>query len=527
MYKNRIILLFQIAIFFITVYCGMGVFTASSHAVDLIVTNESDSGAGSLRTVLSSAADGDTVSFADEIKHIQILSPIIIEKSVDIRGNTDKNGNPKVTIISPENNPVFNYSSNSQLGLYGITIETTKDQSMNTVHASVYSRNGKIVVEDCKFIGANQYNCSAIFTGIGEVIIKKSSFEKYNAQYGGAVLCINGPITVFDSSFTKNTAYQGGAIHCTLNDICVYNSEFIGNIAHQGGAIHCIVNDVHVYNSTFRKNTANYGGAISSNNGKIMVANSQFTYGNALIGGAICNDSKDVNIYSSSFVNNYASYGVAVATLNDGDIILINTTLYGNTSSNTNDDNGVIECKGKTVLVQTTLTNNKAIGIFSKVIGTHDTSNVYAYNSIIVGNTDQTGNPKQSNVKILGGANIIEDIPAQRENPYNIIFGNAKFEDGHIAPLTSVPRIELAPSLTSSSFSGTHLSTNQIAEILHAIQTDALGRDRIAPNIFGAIEKLEIPSFNTFKETIIIWSMAVLLFIPPLLYMLHDQNDKP
>lgn len=59
----------------------------SGYAATLTVTNINDSGAGSLRDTLASAASGDTIAFAPGVTgSIPLLSTLTIAQSVTIKG---------------------------------------------------------------------------------------------------------------------------------------------------------------------------------------------------------------------------------------------------------------------------------------------------------------------------------------------------------------------------------------------------------------------------------------------------------
>lgn len=479
--KARIILFLQVITLCGTMLFGLSAITAPSQAATFVVTNESDSGAGSLRQAIVDASSGDTVTFAENVKHISLLSSIDITKNLTIKGSIDSNGTPNVT-ISNVNSDLFNCSSS--LKLYGLSIEVNGNCALNCT-------TGTMELEDCKFNG-NSEDGNAIISNECNLIIKSCSFKNFNSTNQGLIFHTNGGnITISNSLFSQNAAIIGGAIFSSASKIAIDHTTFSNNTAQYGGAIICS-SELKITNSQFNNNTAQFGGAILNT--------SKFTVNN------------------SSFIGNTALRGSAIYSLYKNEIILTNTTLYENSCSNT-EDNGVIETRGKTVLVHSTLANNRGIGI----VLISDSKNIYAYNSIIVGNTDQDGNPKQSNKTILGGKNIIEDIPNKGDNTYKIIFGSAKLENGHIAPLSFAPRISLAPKLNESSFTSAQLSADQVTEILNNTRTDAVGSERTLPIIFGAIEQLS--SSDIFNLILVV--LAILLLTPLLIVTILPDIEEP
>ncbi len=64
----------------------------------ITVTNENDSGAGSLRAALAAAAPGDVINFATDVTTINLNSSLVINKGITIDGLQPGSTNPDVTI---------------------------------------------------------------------------------------------------------------------------------------------------------------------------------------------------------------------------------------------------------------------------------------------------------------------------------------------------------------------------------------------------------------------------------------------
>lgn len=479
--RNRIIILLQIIALCTTMLFGLSANTAPSHAATLVVTNENDSGAGSLRQAINDASFGDTITFAENVTQITLLSQIPIQnKNLIIYGCLDSDGNPKITCSFA----TLGFSiSNSSVKLYGLSLEGDAQITISSVYSNT-------AIENCKFDGKNK-NVRAMQIVASEVSINQCLITNYFEPFISPLVSYGSDLSILNSTISNNEGYMGGAIFIVDSNIIIDHT-------------------------TFTQNTAQYGGSIFGD-AELNITNSQFSNNTAAeIGGAICNFG-NCNLNNSSFTGNSAPRASAICSLYQ--TIITNTTFYGNSSNEQN--SGVLETYDKIVLVHSTIANNSGIGILLN----DDSQNIYAYNSIIVGNIDQDGNPNQSNKIIIGGKNIIEDIPTKGSNTYQMIFGSSELENGHIAPLSYASGITTAPKLNTFSFIAAQLTTDEVTEILDNVQTDAVGTERNPPIIYGAIEQLSRPNF--FNILTIIWVITALILIPLLIVFDHLGIEEP
>ena len=173
----------------------------------LTVTNDLDSGAGSLRAALNAIHSGDTINFAPSlVGHTITLTSgeLFVKRDVTITGP----GADKLTISGNHASRVFelNSATKPNVTLSGLTISD----------------------------------------GVGVVAAGKSHDHD---RSGGAILN-EGTLTITNSILSGNSAPQGGAIH---NDgtLTVISSTLTGNSANDGygGAIQSFVT-LTVSNST-------------------------------------------------------------------------------------------------------------------------------------------------------------------------------------------------------------------------------------------------------------------------------------
>ncbi len=189
-----------------------------------IVSNNADSGAGSLRDGIAGACSGDTVTF-DADYSITLASELTLDKNLSIDGGANN-----ITVSGNNVTRVFNVASGS-INLNSLTISNG--------HAG--------------------------------------------AQNGGGIFVASGAgVTLSNSVMSNNTAAKGGAIESYAGALLltINNSVFSGNgsSATHGGTLD-LASDANIFNSTFYNNTASIGGAALNINPTytITIKNSTFS----------------------------------------------------------------------------------------------------------------------------------------------------------------------------------------------------------------------------------------------------------
>ncbi|MGK0390877.1 MAG: putative outer membrane repeat protein [Maribacter sp.] len=356
----------------------------------IIVANTDDTGAGSLRDVISISNNQDTIQFDPNILSsgndtIKLASTIDIDKNLVIIGLY--NSSAALYISGDDSFQIFNAD------LSGVSNSTSRNLTLDSLRLiKGYSSSGGGAI---KFKGfhLNVSNCT---------------FSNNTSTYGGAIYSSEsyGAVIINSCVFMLNSATNfGGGIYSN-REVILINSDFSNNEASSGGAIFS-VRKMSIENSTFLSNTAiEYGGAVnlSSNTSTsyypFLVTNSTFENNSANFGGAIYtyfyNTEVDLNISNSTFDNNHSVWsGGAVSAssrwykssvnINDSSII-----------NNTSDDAAAgIYCKSiskkSSVLVNSCLVdNNVAVGIGGGISVATSTSTDTAY--LHVTNSDITNN---------------------------------------------------------------------------------------------------------------------------------------
>jgi hypothetical protein len=244
----------------------------------LTVTNNLDSGSGSLRADIAAARSGDTIAFANGLngRTITLTSgELDITRNLTIQGP----GAGQLTISGDSLSRVFEIEKKMKVTLSGMTISN------------------------------------------GDGVLVHDGNEHPGDSLGGGILNY-GTLTVLDCTISGNSTLQGGGID-NVGSLTVTGCTISGNTASfAGGGI------------------ANSGTAsISSSN---LSGNTAVTpdWGSSM-GGGIFNDGT-LTVTGCSVSNNYADDGAAIDNYQGGTLTVTGCTVSGNTGSVAIDNNSTL-----------------------------------------------------------------------------------------------------------------------------------------------------------------------------------------
>ncbi|HEY9625874.1 MAG TPA: DUF4347 domain-containing protein [Coleofasciculaceae cyanobacterium] len=252
-----------------------------------------------------------------------------------IAGN-DERGAGAIAFVSPGAITLRNSQFTNNRGING---------------AAVNSLNGKLTVDNCKFIN-NDTNAATYGTGANPFL----------RGYGGAIYTdrANDAIVITKSTFQGNSAKaSGGAVHLFADPedvISIEGSLFTNNKATglpggqdkgKGGAITQIRNSTDprgkftIANSTIANNEGyDQGGGLWVNNARTTITNSTFS-GNKLFGDGFSNVGGGMTLYSdtdiinTTIANNFAGWvGGGISAVDAAKVTVQNTIFYKNTAKN-------------------------------------------------------------------------------------------------------------------------------------------------------------------------------------------------
>jgi hypothetical protein len=392
------------------------------------VTTLADSGAGSLRATIASAASGDTIQFNPAIWGNTITlstGSIAINENLTITGP----GSASLTVSGGGASSVFSIGAGANVSISGLTITAGNGGSRanggDIFNSGTLSLTGDVVSNGAAEIGAGLFNNGGVVT------ISSSTFTNNKAiQTGGGIINTNGgTVSATASTFSSNNTTQesGGGVcnevgsmtltNCTVNsnssgmdgggianfsggtlilnntsvssnfssrwgagilnfanaNLTISNGSTIGNnisLSYFGGGIFNYEATLNISNSTLNNNFCTFIGAgIMDFLGSVTVTGTTFS-GNGsssvVAGGAIYMISDTVTLNSCILNGNQAGYGAGIYVDTDGVLTLSDSTIQGSVAQN---DGGAIYDSGQAYISNTTIANNTANGHGGGVVG--------------------------------------------------------------------------------------------------------------------------------------------------------------
>jgi Ca2+-binding RTX toxin-like protein len=344
----------------------------------LTVTNNADTGKGSLREAITTAQSGDTIKFAASLTNqtIALNKGIGIPKSLTLDGADA----PGLTISGGKKTNIFWFGQkNNNLTVRNLTLADSYYEA--TAGGAIWAaENSTIKVENTKFLN-NVSDGAALHGQKGSnITVINSTFDGNDGakisdkgySTGAISLFAYGSLTIKGSVFTNNKGYGGGALHVTSSDLIVEDSLFKGNdstagadkdlvaIPGGGGAIYLdaasVPNDPRFYNGPNQGETEG---------GVFRVSNSRFEnnrgagQGGAIMAWGYAQDRiiiRDSEIVNNEVIKNRSGMaeGGGVWLMGYGDIQ--NTKIANNKSA---DKGGGLYVWGE---VPATITNSNFAG---------------------------------------------------------------------------------------------------------------------------------------------------------------------
>lgn len=360
------------------------VITGATFAATLMVTNHNDSGPGSLRDAITSAASGDTITFdlpaPDTIS--LITGELLIDKNLAIIG-------PGADLLTVDRSP-----DSLDLGLPVLQIAA-----------------GNFDVTISGLTIAKGLSGGAISSGKGGGLDNQST----------------GVVNLSRCVFSDNFAgFEGGGVanegQGTLN---LTDCTITGNSTNGlGGGLSNVFGEgkVTMLRCTISDNTAkgNGGGIRNAGDNTVMtitdsaIANNSVDASSTSFGGGIYNDGT-MTIQGCTISNNIIFNGSGGGLGNDMIVTAANCTFYGNIAY---DSGGGIEDSWKATISDCTITNNIALqeepfggvpggGGLASSNGT--TFNVTTIKNTIIAQNDSPSNPDIAGEVLSDGYNLIGD----------------------------------------------------------------------------------------------------------------------
>src|ERR1043165_3964664 len=202
-----------------------------------VVTTNLDTGAGSLRQIITDACDGATITFDAAAfatpKTITLASEIVIDKNLTIvAGSTQQ-----VTLSGGTTNRVFNINSGKSLNLIGLTLSGGAASG----DGGAIVNNGALTIVDSTLSANTATNdggaISTTASSTTLMLINTTISGNSAAGSGGGMIVLGGTATSINSTITNNFADSdnnslgdGGGIRAHAGTTVLKNTIVSGNL---------------------------------------------------------------------------------------------------------------------------------------------------------------------------------------------------------------------------------------------------------------------------------------------------------
>lgn len=315
-----------------------------------VVTNNQDSGAGSLRDTIAkiTATDKRPITFDNDYT-IELSSPLAIKTPLVIDG-TDH----KVTISGQGKTGVFKISAATTLSDLTITRGVAKSSPDSTYGGGVtVTQNAAVTIENSIITRNQGISGGGVYCGYCQLTVNNSTFSNNSSSgYGGSIALegSNTSLVMNNSTIDSNNAGgNGGGIYGAgyITKIDINNSTFFENYSNlDGGAIYVLADQggykpsLTINNSTIFRNSAvlSTGGAgISFNaSGNLTIRNTIVAANQSVSGVAQDNSSlkqcyaPGITLASLTSTNNLIGSGNCGGTPVTLDDLSLANELYDN-----------------------------------------------------------------------------------------------------------------------------------------------------------------------------------------------------
>ena len=196
----------------------------------ITVTNNSNTGTGSLRQAIFDANAGDTINFAADYTII-LNNELFIDKDLTIDGSKQN-----ITISGNNSVRVFN--------IFFVTVNLsylTITEGNGISGGAVMVDGATVTVENSTIFNNSAGDGGGISNFFGSLTINKSSFIGNSAFSIGGGIYSTGTLQITDSTFANNSASNsGGGLYDMSMSTAIFNSTFSGNNAFDGGGIYAM-----------------------------------------------------------------------------------------------------------------------------------------------------------------------------------------------------------------------------------------------------------------------------------------------
>jgi hypothetical protein len=210
-----------------------------AQAVDFVVTNLNDGGAGSLRQAIEDANGNgmeDTITFDASLAGGTILLSIsqltiaddTAAPDLTVDGDLDDDGMPDITVDANGGSRVFFIAFGANVTLQGLVITGGSNEEGGGIF-----NDGTLTVANSTISG-NSAGFGGGIRNFGTLTVESSTIRDNGADFGGGIEN-PGTLTVTNSTISGNTARFTGGISNGVGTATVANSTISGNTGDPSG----------------------------------------------------------------------------------------------------------------------------------------------------------------------------------------------------------------------------------------------------------------------------------------------------
>src|SRR5262249_35536072 len=323
----------------------------------ITVVSTQDSGPGSLRDAIASAAPGDTIGF-----NVPLPATITV--------STPLTFGPSVTISGPGSDSFAVHAGASVVVCPANPGAPVNISSLRLAHGS-------------SLLGGGVFNAGTLTLTDVEL-----SDNAEGTQLGGAIFNA-GTLTLVRCALLDNSAEQGGGLYNDQGALTVDHSRFEFNVASgsvegHGGGLQNFGGTVIVTDSIFLENISGVDGGGISNQGAMTVTRSSLSGNSAIEGGGISN-AGTLTVTSSTIAGNtggnVAGEGGSGGIVNDQVLTLTNSTIADNLSVTTGGTGGILNRGDMMLVSNSTISGNIGGGIANEFLLVEIKNSLVANNS--------------------------------------------------------------------------------------------------------------------------------------------------
>jgi hypothetical protein len=352
----------------------------------VVTTNSDDGGAGTLRTIVSNAVSGSTITFTNTLSGSTILltnGGILLSRNLSIDASALAN---PIIINGNANGRIFEVQFPETVVLSSLIITNGSDNTGNG-GGGIYN-NYTLTLNQCTLSGNSATNAFAggIYNSVGTLTLNQCTLSGNSCSNGdgGGIFNFAGTLTLNRCTLSGNSCANedGGGIFSQSGTVILNQCTVSGNSAleEDGGGIFNLVSKVTLNQCTVSGNSATNGGG-----GGIFAQGGTTSINNSIVTGNIDNSSggADINLDSSALT--YGGSNIVEFVSDSGG------TIDGTTPINSNPELAVLGNYGGPTQTMLPMTNSPAIDADDD-----SATNFFA--------TDQRGLPRLSGLHVDIGA---------------------------------------------------------------------------------------------------------------------------